>query len=261
MRLEYIDLLSGDSIPIENIGHVRSPKLYEVVKPTIGIGSYKYALYLNLFVWDKEQFLKHAKQTTLTGLKAFDKANKLECFDYMTLLKPVRELLGEAISFFMDEVNVWSDKDRGYITINKNNERIGLIDRNNFKDLASTILQLNYVKLDKKATPNKESTKLAQNRWDEVQKFLEKQQSTKQTKTKEETEYSIANIISKLCCLHNSYNLLNIFDLTIFQLYDQFSQVSYLRVSDMNDRIFSIHGGEKYKPDEWLKPINKKIKE
>lgn len=253
--LDYADLLSGDSIPIENMGHVHSPRLYEILSPK-GIGLSKYALYVDLFAWNKDKFLSYAKQTSLKGLQAFDKADKLECYDVMTLLAPVRVLLSEAISFFMDEINIWDDKERAFIILNTNNERVGIINRNNFQQLADIILELNYITKDKKKMSNKESSKIAQSRWEEAQKFIKQQKPNK--KENQNSEYSLGNIISKLCCMHSSYNLTNVFNLTIYQLYDQFAQVSYLRRVNLEERIFTIHGGDKFKPDNWLKTINKK---
>ena len=254
MKLEYADLLSGDSILISGVGHIRSPKLKEL-KPTSGVGFFQYSLYLNLFAWDKEQFLKYAKLTMLRGLKAFEGQDQLECFDVITLIPATRELLRTAISFFMDETIAWKDSIRGYEVLADDGTCVGKINRDNFKEFSSAILQLNYIKLDKdKAPEGVAASKRTQELWDKAQQHLEKQ--SKQNK-QENSAYSIGNIISKLCATHTTYNLLNVYELTVFQLYDQFFQMSYLRTMDINDRIFTIHGGDSYKQDEWVQPINK----
>lgn len=252
MKLEYADLIGGDAIPIENVGHIRSPLLSEL-KPTTGIGWSNYMFYLNLLAWNKEQLLQYAKLSSLKGLRAFeDKLAQLEYFDIITLLPMIREVLEKALSFFMLEKLVWNEQKRAFITF-YNEEEIGQIDRTNYTDLSKSILQLNYIGVEEE-TAGKFKTAKQKAQWDKVQQYL-KQQSQSSPKP-EKPEYNLGNIISKLCCVHNSYNLTNIYNLTVFQLYDQFFQVVYLRAMDINDSIFTTHGGKDYKMDEWLQPIN-----
>lgn len=257
MKLEYADLISGDAIYIDNIGHVRSPYLREL-KPTSGVGWNKYALYLNLFAWNKQQLLDNAKKLSILGLKALEKApENFECFDIMTIIPQIRGLLAEAIAFFMTDDKIgWDDKEKSYIVYDQDSKVVGKINRNNFKEFSEIILQLNYVGLSKDKAPSapKKSSEEALARWEKAQQYLAKQAKT--SKNKEESEYSLGNVISKLCVVHHSYNLLNVYELTIFQLYDQFFQYSYLRTIDLNDRIYTIHGGKEYKMKDWLKDIN-----
>lgn len=252
MKLEYADLLSGDSIFIEGLGHVHSPYLRDL-KPTTGIGNLKYKLFLNYFAWTKEQFLKYAKVIALRGLSVFENKDNLNVFDIMTIIPFTREVLHMAISFFVDEEVQWSDKQHCFIT-SLDEKTIGKIDRDNFNTLSSAVLQLNYIGLDKDKAPAKFDSDLAKSRWETAQDFLKKQS---QQPAEEKAEYQLGNIISKLCSIHNSYNLLNVYDLTVFQLYDQFFQCCYLKNVDVNERIFTIHGGDKFKMDDWLKTINK----
>ena len=60
MKFAYEDLISGDSIPVDGVGHIRSPLLREL-KPTQGIGTWTYGLYLNLLVWEKDDLIKFMK--------------------------------------------------------------------------------------------------------------------------------------------------------------------------------------------------------
>ena len=63
MKFSYEDLISGDSIPVEGVGHIRSPLLHEL-KPTHGIGMWTYNLYLNILSWEKEDLIKFMKMST-----------------------------------------------------------------------------------------------------------------------------------------------------------------------------------------------------
>lgn len=254
MNLDYADLISGDSIYISGAGHFHSPKLYELY-PTKGIGNHNYKFYISLLAWNKDKLLDYARQIGVGGLKAFNGKENLTYFDIITLIPDTRSMLEKAIDFFIDEKIKWDDVKKSFIVYNNDDKPIGVINRNNYEDVANTILQLNYINLEEDKAPPKFTSNEAKDLWEKAQQYLKKQS---QKKTEENPDYKLGNIISKLCCVHSSYNLLNIYNLTIFQLYDQFFQISYLRGVNLNDRIFSNHGGDDYKFENWLKPINQK---
>lgn len=254
MKIEYADLLSGDPIFVEGAGHIRSPYLYEI-KPTSGIGWFKYALYLNVFVWDKAQVLKTASVLQVKGLKAFDGKENLTAYDILILIPQTRAMLQNALSFFITEKVEWNEIQKTFFVSNDDGELVGQIGRNNFSEVASTVLNLNYVKTKKQEqNPTKYRSEDAKKMWEQVKEF--QQQTEKPSEGQE--DYTLGNIISKLCCIHASYNLLNVYNLTVFQLYDQFYQCVYLKQSDLKERIFSIHGGDDFKVDDWIKQINEK---
>lgn len=254
MRLDYADLISGDSIYIDGVGHFHSPKLYEIY-PTKGIGNYNYKLYISLLAWNKDKLIDYAKQIGVGGLRAFEGKDNLTYFDIITLIPTTRSMFEKAIDFFLDEKIEWDASKRAFIVYNQEGTPIGSISRLNYELVSNIILQLNYINLEEDKAPPKFTSDDAKKLWERAQEYLKKQS---QKKTEENPDYKLGNIISKLCCVHNSYNLLNIYNLTIFQLYDQFFQTSYLRGINLNDRIYSNHGSESYKFEDWLKPINQK---
>lgn len=254
-HLEYADLLSGDAIFIEKVGHFRSPFLYEL-KPS-GIGELNYKLFLRVFAWNKEEIIQYLKILGLRGLKPLEQQSELNCYDILTLLEPTRDLLCKALDFFMVDNLKW-DKTKRHIEVFNENQLIGIINRNNFELVKDIVLQLNYVGLSKNKNVSKVAdTAKTKARWEQAQKFLEQGIKKPETNSEDTKGYDIGNIISKLCATHNSYNLLNVYNLTVFQLYDQFFQVFYLRSVDLQERIFSIHGSKDFKMENWIKPLNK----
>jgi len=185
----------------------------------------------------------------------------LNVFDVATLLKQTREFCRGVLSFFMVEDLVWDEAHRRYLVMAQDAEEpcvIGEINRDNFDEVRETMLQLNFIGLDKgDAPPVQHSDDKSKELWEKVQGHL-KEQAQKESK-EDKPEYRLSNIISKICAVHPSYNLLNIYGLTVFQLYDAFFQVSYMRSSDLNEQIFSNHGGDKFKFENWLKPILKNL--
>lgn len=260
MFFDYFDMLTGEAIYVDKVGHLRSPKLSEL-KPTSGIGYAVYNLYLNFLSWDKEQLLKYAQIMQYKGVDKLSNRPKLTAFDIVTLLPQTRELCRGALSFFMLEELVWDEKSRRYLSVTSEDDTMtcyGEIDRENFENIRGLMLQMNYINLDTDnapiATHTSEKTKEL---WERAQKALREQSES--AKKEDKPEYHLSNIISKLCSIHPTYNILNIFDLTIFQLYDAFFQASYMRGIDMNERIFSNHGGENFRFENWLKPVIKNV--
>lgn len=257
MKFSYEDLISGDSIPVSGVGHIRSPRLYEL-KPTQGIGSWNYNLYLNLLVWNKEELLKFMKISTGKPLRALTTDDKLGAFDTVTIIENSRESLQKAMAFFIDEELVWDAKGHKFLTRTKDTkEKVGHIDRDNFDEVRDMMLQMNYINIEHSSKPHNFATDKARKLWELAQKHLS--EAAKNTQT--DKRMQIGNIISKLSCVSAGYTLLNIYDLTIFQLYDQFFQYGYLRAMNINDMAYSNHGGKNFDIQDWLKPITNYRKE
>lgn len=251
MKFSYEDLISGDSIPVPGVAHLRSPQLKEL-KPTQGIGVWRYNLYVSIMSWERDELKKFLRVTTGKRYNALDKAKDLSTFGIITLLDVAQALYCEVIGFFADENVEWDAEQKCFVTSDKNtNEPFGVINGENFDEVRDMILQLNYINLGQNARPSKFDTPQTKALWERVQGYL-KQQSAQQPKDKKMT---LGNIISKLCAVSIGYNLLNIYELTVFQLYDQFFQYGYLRATNLNDMIFSNHGGKNFDINEWLKPL------
>lgn len=257
MRFDYFDMLSGEPIYYEGVGHLRSPLLGEL-RPASGIGYRAYHIYLNFLMWDKEHLLQYNKIMQHRGA---DRLNKdvFNVFDVATLIKQTREFCRGILSFFMVEELIWDDTGRRFLVVAPNEEAttVGEINRDNFEEVRKAMLQLNFVGLDKDETPVSHSNEKVKELWERSQGFLKEQ--AKKAASEDKPEYHLGNIISKICATHPSYNLLNIYGLTVFQLYDSFFQLSYMRSAELSERIFSNHGGEKFRFEDWLQPILKNV--
>lgn len=252
MRFSYEDLISGDSIPVLGIAHFRSPKLKEL-KPTQGVGINKYGLYLSLMTWEQEDLIEFIRAIRRKRMAPLDKAKDLNVFQILSLVSIGQELYKEAIGFFIDEELTWDDENKRFLVKTKGTgELYGEINNDNFEDVRDMILQVNYIAIGNNGKPVRFDSPEAKRAWEQMQKYKKK---VKKPKSKDES-MSLGNIISKLCVVSNGYTLLNIYELTIFQLYDQFFQYGYIRGINLHDRIFSIHGGKKFDIQSWLKPLS-----
>ena len=251
MKFSYADLIAGDSIPVNGVGHFKSPKLWQLM-PTKGIGTWVYNFYLNILSWDKEDVLKFISGIGMST-KALETREELTTFDIIVLVGNLKELLREAMAFFMDENLEWDEASYTFIAYSREETQkaVGYINRDNFDDVKDMMLQVNYIGIGDQAKPTKFSSAKAKELWELAQKHL------KETKHPKDKRMELGNIISKLCAVNCGYTLLNIYDLTVFQLYDQFFQYGYMRAMDLNERAFTIHGGKNFSFETWLEPILK----
>lgn len=252
---EYFDLLSGKPIEVAGVGHFRSPRLRDIAPG--GKVSYRvYNFYLNFLLWDKEKLVQYDKMLGVRVADRLLKEEKITTYDAITLLPQTRELCRDVLSFFMSEELAWVASGRKFATYTAEDTEqnaVGEINRDNFEKVRTMILQLNYIGLDQGSANIKHTSAHSKELWEKAQYYLKKQTES-QTK-EDKPEYHLGNIISKLCSAHPSYNISNVWNLTVFQLYDAFFQYGYIRYSDLNETIFGNHGGEKFNFEDWLKPI------
>ena len=152
----------------------------------------------------------------------------------------------------------WDEQYRA-IFINKENSGKkgfsigGYIDRNNYSTVTNLCLQM--VDIDESDIPEEAPKFKTEKDRLFYEKFQKKKKKFKQTK-KADPNFELPNMISLLCTFHPSLNYSNIFELTVGQIRDTFSQLlraKQLNIAEMN---YSVWGG-KYDPSKWIERIDK----
>lgn len=236
-KLDYLTLLKGDPIPVNNIGHIRFPKLSEIADPKMGYGTYN--SYINFLVMSKQNFMDACK---IQNENQYD----LELFDILFNINSLREILCNTLSFFISEKLYVSVPYQCFYVKNKvGNQRF--IYKDNYDDIKNMILQTNYVQLD-----SFETLKPAGKHTAELLEKRKKYHKQFEKNLKNDLDISLPNIVSKLATYGNGLNLLNIWDYTVFQIYDQFFNFCYKKNNDMANFSYSIWGGD-YKIPKWYK--------
>ena len=233
IKLDYLTLLSSEPVRIVNIGSVKPTKLKDVRL----LGYDNYNAYINILNFDKNQFLE--------VFKAKDKnISQKDYFDIIFDEQSLREMYLHIFSFFVvEKIEVDLNDD----FTKKKKIIIGLINKDSFDVLRSIILQLNYC-LNNKAETEKPAGK-------HTAELLKKQKKYHELNIKinkkGDLNFSLPNIISKLCTYSNNVNLINIWDYTVFQVFDQFFALNNRRSIDMANQSYSIWGGD-YKIPQWF---------
>ena len=150
-----------------------------------------------------------------------------------------------------------------YSTIKTNRELVGVINRSNFKDVVDIILQRNSVQREEEITAedltkvkNKNKVMQLMEKMKKGQKQLDKTREKKREEKGVASDTELANIISCVAAKnHNGLNMINIWDMTIYNLYEQFKLIRENNIHDAETLSVFVWGDEsnKFDIDAWFK--------
>ena len=150
-----------------------------------------------------------------------------------------------------------------YSTIKTNRELVGVINRSNFKDVVDIILQRNSVQMEEEITAedltkvkNKNKVMQLMEKMKKGQKQLDKTREKKREEKGMASDTELANIISCVAAKnHNGLNMINIWDMTIYNLYEQFKLIRENNIHDAETLSVFVWGDKsnKFDIDAWFK--------
>lgn len=231
-ELDYLTLLSNEPIYLKGIGHVYNPKLKDIIK----LGYSNYNLYINMLCFTKEKFIE--------SYKLNDIPEEVKLFDLFFNIDELRSVFYNIFSFFICE-KVEINMQYGFLIKNKQDKLIGAITRDNYDDLRLTILQTQYIKTDE-IKPVTKISKHAQ----ELMRMRDEGRKKKSQASNNDSNLSLANVVSTISTYGSGINLTNIWDYTVFQLYDQFFRLGYKRQMEIVSMNYACWGG-KFDPTQW----------
>ncbi|MDE6852979.1 MAG: hypothetical protein K2J67_10955 [Lachnospiraceae bacterium] len=218
LKPSYFTLLSPDPIPIPQGGSVISPRLRDI--SAIGYDTYQH--YLSVLIMDiKTYFAMLGQQETFDLLSDEEKA-KWNIFDCLLSIQQTRILLQDILNFFLREDVIYSPGRHGFL-VQEQNQEIGVITAENYPVICDLICKRNCIQSRTETTLSKVKSKKAL----EIIKKLQKGRAEKNRQTKADKNMELGNIISAVAGKSPTLNLINIWDLTVFQLWDCFSRLSH----------------------------------
>jgi len=250
MKIDYLNLLSPENLSMSYVGTIKKHTLREIAS----VGYILYFSYINVLLLDVRKYYETINKIEEYDNLSSDEKAGISLFNLILKNDDLRQVVESALSFFIVEKVKYFKEFNGFLVFaDKNSETpTGVINADNYGMLASFILQINCVSGNKQEA--KKISKKAQELMDKIAK--EKAKIAKTNKAND--DFEIANIISAVCAKHNSINLINVWDLTVYQLYDQFQRLISLNITDVQAMNFSYYGGEFDVAGSWYKTINKK---
>lgn len=261
MNLSYFQLLSPNPIHIPEVGGVISPTLKDISS----IGQDRYQYYLNILLIDLKRFFVMIERPDDYEKLTDEEKYSVNIYDLLTQDNQSAILLQNALDFFIKEKVEFSIQNRVFevkrIVITENQkdmarkyETIGIISRENYQSVVDVILQRNNIKTKDITDPSKVKSKKALSILNKLKKGRENM--AKATKADENME--LGNIISAVANKSQSLNMLNIWELTVYQLWDCFTRLANNNIYDINAASVSAWGDKDKKFDfnGWFKKLN-----
>lgn len=274
MKLDYFSLLSPEPVQLPGVGGIKSPTLREVARLSYPI----YLTYINLFLMNKdayyqtldrlgelyfEQYSETEKETVLKIRAEYevlpsDQQRQISFFHIIRFDSVFCGFLCKALQFFLTQDVAYDHEKRLFLLYDappdgsESRPAVGCIHIGNYDEVIRLILQrVNAVPADNTADKTKIKNKTAERLLEKIKKGnLSKQQ-------KESKKMELGNLVSALASHSHSLNMVNIWDLTMYQFQDQFLRK---RIGDIYDiQCMSIaHWGNpegKFDDTQWFSTI------
>ncbi len=256
MRLDYADLISPLPFYIDKVGSIRSPTLKDIWNPKVTYQ--KYNAYISYLIMDLKTYCEQVDISKLEWYKSLPDEDKLKIstYDFIFDNEFLKNIFTEIFNFFFDENVIWNNDNKVFITFNDydNNGNIipvGIIHREIFEEIRDIILQRcgtahSDTSIDISKVKNKRALKI-----------LSKIKKAKEnfSKSKNAFDIDLPNLITGIAVKSNSINFINIWDLTIYQLFEHFKKEQNNVFFDIQKMSVAAYGNSKntFKGDEWYK--------
>lgn len=250
MKIDYFDLLSPEPFRIQGVGGILSPKLKDIA--SIGINTYQY--YLTVLLMDLKTCLSMLdREEALTSLSA-EYTAQVSVFDLLTANNRLASLLQCALSFFIEEEVVYSTEHKMFL-VQKNHELVGTITKENYPQICDLICQRSCVQSDREDDVSKVKNKKAM----EIMNKLRQGRAEKAKRTKSDKNMELGNIISAVANKSHSLNIINIWELTVYQVWDCFLRLSNNNIYDIQSMSVAAWGNKDntFDTNAWFKKIEK----
>lgn len=231
MKIEYFDLLSPEPLPIRGVGGILSPKLKDIA--SIGIHTYQYYLAVLL-------------------MKPAEAKVQGNVFDLLTANDQLASLLEDALNFFIREEVVYSAEHKMFL-VQKDRELIGTITKEKYPQICDLICRRNCIKSDWEDDVSKVKNKKAL----EIMEKLRQGRAEKARRTKSDKNMELGNIISAVANKSPSLNITNIWELTVYQVWDCFLRLSNNSIYEIQSMSAAAWGNKdnSFDTNAWFKRI------
>ena len=254
MRLEY-DVQINPFPIILSIGTIKKPKLNEIFDNLKGMSFEKFIQYEIFLKLTPEEFYTKVKKNEggISFWCSLDETIKSEMTLYDIIVKDeqLQKIYIEILNFFFIEKVIFEGKMFLLLKSDSDDYSVqnikGIINRENFNEILNILCQICCINSDEVSKDVKFKNNLAKKLYE---KMLNSQKNSKLN-----FDLTIPNIISSVATMHSSLNYINIWDLTIFQLWDSFYRLRANSFFDIDKTRVSVWGDKDnvFDPARWYK--------
>lgn len=237
-NIDSFTLISGDDVCWNDMVTIRQPTLMDIRS----IGYHKYQAYLSILLIQKANIID------MMGIDDPQISDAIDLYMILGADDGIRNMFIEALSFFIREP-VSFDNGSFYIGCVPAAAKI-------LEPVKSIICEISYIKQDASPEEPKFASKRAREIWLKTQKGKRDLEKAKRNKADENME--LPNLISAVAAEHPGYNLTNIWNLTVYQLYDQFARINTRVQIDVYGQRWAAWGQEDFDTTMWFKNNSRK---
>lgn len=256
-KLDYFDLISPNPLRVDKIGSIICPKLSDISR----ISYFTYGLYVSSLSLTPEKYFENMEKYGLeVDAETILKTTK---FDLIKLDKDFAKTVENALNFFFVEKVFYDSENEIFVLVNQESEDlnsgtvVGIIGKQNYNTILSFILQRLYINQDENEVDD--LSKVKSKRGKKIyEKILKGRKQMRQAKEKNgNNELTLPNIISSVAAFSNNTNYSQIWDLTIYQLFDMFNRLQLIDQYNIQSTQVSVWGDKEkqFKIGLWNKNI------
>lgn len=245
---QALSLQYGGGIKLEGLGTFTPPKLHDLAGGDSGYK--KYDIYLRLFTMSSEDFADSIGAREKYDTLSFEDQQRMTPLFFLTENPEFRRLFIEALDFFMAESPRFDPLTKTIFFIDDAGEKTGVLDSGGFYSLSAIIRASACIEQEDKP-PKKFRNEATRKRYLQLQAGRKKLKKASQNNS----DLDLSNVISAVCARHPSYNLLNIWDMTIYQLYDTFARMNVNFQVDVSSLRWAAWGKDPFDMTLWYKSL------
>lgn len=256
MKLDYATLISPYPLVLQKIGSIKSPTLKEIWNPEITYNTYQ--LYLILLLTTPQTYCETINLTKKEWYQTLTDKEKsaLTMMYFISEDKGLQEQYCNVLEFFFEENVIWDDYNKVFITYTDTDDKgqvipVGFIHNGIWNELCDVILQRCNINRKQKEEKPRFKSKIAKKIW------LKTQKAKKQQDEKADKNVELPNLISAVSAFSKTLNFINVWDLTIYQLYDQFTRLRINVFFDISSTSVAAYGDSdnKFNSEQWYENI------
>lgn len=219
IKLDYFDCISPLPLEFINVGKIKSPRLMDIAE----ISYYMYSLYIaHLRMTPEEYFDIYHKGEDVD----IDYLINLTKFDLIKNDDRFRKIIQSALNFFFENSFEYYPEYGAFLSVkeNDNNKEItGAITKDNYVQVVEVILQRVHITPDENEVDDISKVKNKRGR-KIYERMMKARKQLKKTKANN-PDLTLANIIASVATRSSNLNWVNIWDITIFHLFDEFERL------------------------------------
>lgn len=246
MKLDYGTQISPFPIKL-SVGTLKKPTLKEIAEMTFD----KFSFYEFLLKMTPEMYytklLKNNGGVALWNSFSDSKKESFTMYDIINDAESLVDIYVEMFNYFFVETVIFRE---GFFILLKHSVNdqdeiesdniYGVISQTNFNDVLDVIQQVCCIHSEEEKI---EEMKFKNNLAKSLVAQMQKAQESNHTKF--DLNLTKPNIISSVCSSHPSLNYSNIWNLTLFQLYDTFRRIQANLIYNINSTSVAVWGDEK----------------